>query len=81
LSCQYNAPGGIEQTVGKKWSRYEGGDLVKRYILRGFSPKTRGVPHLRELTKLQSLSLKNTAVTDEGVETLQKAIPNCTISH
>jgi len=37
--------------------------------------------HLKGLANLQSLSLTGTQVTDEGVQKLQQALPNCTIIH
>ena len=40
-----------------------------------------GLVHLKGLTKLQSLGLRGTQVTDAGVADLQKALPNCEISH
>ena len=38
-----------------------------------------GLEHLKGLTKLQSLDLRNTQVTDAGVKGLQKALPKCKI--
>jgi hypothetical protein len=35
--------------------------------------------YLKGLTNLRSLNLTNTKVTDEGVEILQKELPNCKI--
>ncbi|MEK6234406.1 MAG: hypothetical protein N2C14_06820 [Planctomycetales bacterium] len=37
--------------------------------------------HLRELKQLKTLAIAFTQVTDEGVAELQKALPNCEISH
>jgi hypothetical protein len=37
--------------------------------------------HLKGLTKLKWLSVCDTNVTDEGVEKLQKALPDCEIYH
>lgn len=45
-----------------------------------FNPITdEGIQHLHDLTKLQSLDLRATKVTLEGVELLQKALPRCRI--
>jgi hypothetical protein len=33
------------------------------------------------MTKLQSLDLTGTQVTDEGVKKLQRVLPNCKIEH
>ncbi len=35
--------------------------------------------HLKRLTKLQSLYLQNTKVTDAGVKKLQQALPQCKV--
>ena len=40
-----------------------------------------GLDHLKGLTKLETLVLNDTQVSDAGVENLEKAWPNCTISH
>jgi hypothetical protein len=40
-----------------------------------------GLAHLEKLTDLKSLFLDNTNVTSEGVEKLQRALPNCQINH
>jgi hypothetical protein len=40
-----------------------------------------GLTHLRGLTNLERLSLEGTQVTDAGVAELQKALPDCKISH
>ena len=40
-----------------------------------------GLEHLKALTKLKSLHLDRTNVTDEGVEKLQQALPDCYILH
>lgn len=40
-----------------------------------------GLEHLKELTQLRFLLLDGTDVTDAGVADLQKALPNCSISH
>jgi hypothetical protein len=37
------------------------------------------IPHLKTLSKLKTLSLFGSKVTDDGVKELQKAIPNCKI--
>ena len=38
-----------------------------------------GLVHLKGLTGLQTLGLRGTQVTDQGVADLQKALPNCEI--
>ena len=35
--------------------------------------------HIRDLRRLQELSLVDTKVTDRGVESLRKTLPNCKI--
>ena len=37
--------------------------------------------YLKALTNLEELDLRGTQVTDEGVKTLQEALPNCKIEH
>ena len=38
-----------------------------------------GLVHLKEMTQLESLGLRDTQVTDAGVDDLQQALPNCKI--
>ena len=40
-----------------------------------------GVSRLERLTKLKTLALHLTNLTDAGAEELQSALPNCKISH
>ena len=40
-----------------------------------------GLVHLKGLTKLVSINLIGTKVTDAGAQDLQKALPRCYISH
>ncbi len=40
-----------------------------------------GLEHLKGLNELQLLFLRNTLVTDAGVEKLKRALPNCEIRH
>jgi hypothetical protein len=40
-----------------------------------------GLEHIKGLTRLRNLSLKDTRVSDEGVKELQEALPNCEISY
>jgi hypothetical protein len=40
-----------------------------------------GVKYLRHLVTLQNLNLQGTGVSDEGIERLQKALPECRIEH
>ena len=39
-----------------------------------------GLVHLKALTELQELNLRDAKVTDAGVADLQKSLPNCKIS-
>ncbi len=39
-----------------------------------------GLEPLKGLTRLQRLYLRGTKVADEGVKSLQQALPNCRIS-
>jgi hypothetical protein len=48
--------------------------------LSGWKITDAGLVHLKGLTKLETLSLNFTKVTDAGVADLQKALPNCKIS-
>ena len=41
----------------------------------------RGLACLKRLTKLQSLNLEFTHVTDAGMQGLQQALPNCMIQN
>jgi len=36
--------------------------------------------HLKGLTKLQTLNLRSTQVTDAGIADVQKSLPNCKIT-
>jgi hypothetical protein len=49
--------------------------------LRGTQVTDAGLVHLEGLDNLDFLYLDNTQVTDEGVTKLQKALPNCKITH
>ena len=40
-----------------------------------------GLVHLKRLTKLKYLNLRDTKVTDASVKKLQQALPNCKILH
>jgi len=40
-----------------------------------------GLEHIEEMRALQRLDVRNTQVTDAGVQRLQNELPNCTISH
>jgi Leucine Rich repeat len=40
-----------------------------------------GLRHLSGLIGLKELNISNTKVTKAGVSQLQKALPNCTITH
>lgn len=57
---------------------------MKTLELLGLSGTKIGDPaldHLRELTGLKLLFCIGTAVTDAGVEKLQRALPKCKIAH
>ena len=38
-----------------------------------------GIQHLKSLTNLKELCVTKTQVTDDGVEKLQQALPNCKV--
>ena len=59
----------------------EGLSNMQTLYLIGTKITDAGLVHLKGLTKLQSLDLRGTQVTDAGVADLQKALPNCEISH
>jgi len=47
-----------------------------------FGPLTdAGLEHLKNLTELKRLDLRHTLVTEDGVERLQKVLPNCEVVH
>jgi len=48
--------------------------------LRGTEITDAGLVHLTGLTNLHTLILHGTLVTDEGVKTLQEALPDCKIT-
>ena len=52
-----------------------------RLNLRGWLITDASLMHLKGLTHLSFLTLTGTKVTDAGVTDLQKALPNCEISH
>ena len=54
---------------------------VIEVTLHGPKVTDAGLVHLKGLTSLQSLSLYRSQVTDAGVAELQKALPNCKITH
>ena len=63
-------------TIGKDAN----GNIVSLSLI-GTTITDAGLVHLKRLTKLQRLVLDFTKVTDAGVADLQKALPNCKISH
>ena len=54
---------------------------LKRLNLRQSQITDAGLVHLKRLTNLEELWLNDTKITDAGVADLQKALPNCKISH
>jgi hypothetical protein len=52
---------------------------VRRLSLAGSGLGDDGLKHLAGLTNLESLDLRKTQVSATGIETLQKALPNCKI--
>jgi hypothetical protein len=52
---------------------------VTQVDLRGPETSDAALEHLKGLTQLQRLSLRNTKVSDAGVEKLQQALPKCII--
>lgn len=63
-------------TIGKD----ENGNIISLSLI-GTKITDAGLLRLERLTKLQRLVLDFTKVTDAGVADLQKALPNCKISH
>ena len=63
-------------TIGKD----ENGNVISLSLI-GTKITDAGLLRLKRLTKLQRLVLDFTKVTDAGVADLQKALPNCKISH
>ena len=63
-------------TIGKDAN----GNVVSLSLI-GTTITDAGLVHLKRLTRLQRLVLDFTKVTDAGVADLQKALPNCKISH
>ena len=54
---------------------------VVRVYLHRTKVSDAGLAHLKGLTKLESLLLYSTKVTNAGVKQLQQALPNCKIKH
>lgn len=54
---------------------------LKKLYLSETKITDEGLGALKELTELQELWLEGTHVTEAGVEKLQKALPNCKITH
>jgi Leucine-rich repeat (LRR) protein len=52
-----------------------------RISLENWRITNAGLEHLKGLTKLRVLYLSDTQITDAGVAELQKALPDCEISH
>lgn len=63
-------------TIGKD----ENGNVISLNLI-GTKITDAGLLRLKKLTKLQRLVLDFTKVTDAGVADLQKALPDCEISH
>ena len=53
---------------------------LKAVVLQGPGITDAGLVHLETLTGLETLSIRNTRVTSQGIEQLQSALPDCTIS-
>ncbi|NLE37776.1 MAG: hypothetical protein GX621_07105 [Pirellulaceae bacterium] len=53
--------------------------MLSRLCLRGTRITDAGLEHLKGLTRLETLDLRDTPVTDEGVRRLQHALPDCRI--
>jgi hypothetical protein len=47
--------------------------------LNGTQVTDAGMEHLRGLTQLNFLAIKDTPVTDDGVKKYQQALPNCRV--
>jgi len=54
---------------------------VELLVLQGSHISDEGLKHLEGLTSLRRLWLVCPQVTAEGVERLQKALPNCAIEY
>jgi hypothetical protein len=52
---------------------------MNRLLLPMLASTDAGLANLKGLTKLQSLNLWGTQVTDAGVKKLRRALPNCKI--
>jgi len=54
---------------------------LRQLSIRRTNVTDAGLEHLKGLKHLEYLGLEGTNVTDEGVKKLQRALPNCKISH
>ena len=66
------------EKIGAKIQRNEQAEIIEVF-LRGTQITDAGLVHLKGLTKLQTLGLIGTMVTETGVADLKKVLPNCKI--
>lgn len=72
---------GLEGVTDDGVKHLEGLTDIEWLDLSGTAVANAGLARLDALTRLKRLDLSDTPVTDEGINKLQQALPNCKIAH